>query len=139
MPNSFKAIASALLAAIALGTAAAAQQPRVENGPVAVQNAGSLGQTFRSLVAAETGPTWVGYSVPVANRERIMCCFNSGTTIPVGIPWYTEGRRTRQAAPYTGTRITSARLQRNQLRGDGQLAVPTIFDANCMRTQKNRE
>jgi hypothetical protein len=85
MANSFTLIASALLAATALGTAATAQQPRVENGAVAVQNAGPLGETFRSLVAAETGPTWVGYSVPVANRDRVMCCFDSGPTIVNGV------------------------------------------------------
>ena len=86
MPNSFTAIATALVAAAALGTAAAAQQPRVENGAVAVQTASSpLASTFRALVSAQAEAAWIGYAVPVADRDRVMCCFNSGTTFVNGV------------------------------------------------------
>ena len=86
MPNSFTAIATALVAAAALGTAAAAQQPRVENGAVAVQTASSpLASTFRALVSAQAEAAWIGYAVQVADRDRVMCCFNSGTTFVNGV------------------------------------------------------
>ena len=58
------------------------QQPRIINGRVAAQGAGSLAQTFKSLVAAQPEIAWIGYSVPVDDRDRTMCCFSSvdGTT-----------------------------------------------------------
>jgi hypothetical protein len=81
MPTSFKLIAGVLGVAVVLATAAAAQQPRIENGAVAVQAAGSpLAQSFRALVSSQADVAWIGYAVPVADRERTMCCFNSGST-----------------------------------------------------------
>jgi len=85
MANSFKAIASLLLAAVVLGTAAAAQQPRIDNGAVTVQTAASpLAQSFRALVASQSDVAWVGYAVPVADRDRVMCCFGSGNNYVSG-------------------------------------------------------
>lgn len=54
---------------------AAAPQPRVLNGRLVSQAAGAgLDATFRRLVAAQTEPMWIGYSVPAAgNGERRMC------------------------------------------------------------------
>jgi len=79
MSKTFKIIASALAAGAALGAVAAAQQPRIENGAVTVQAAASpLAQSFRALVASESTPTWIGYSVPVVDPDRVMCCFGSG-------------------------------------------------------------
>ena len=67
--------ASALLFTLAASVAAA--QPHVERGRVETHAAAaSLEQTFRSLVAAANGPTWLGYEVPAASRQ-MMCCFNS--------------------------------------------------------------
>jgi hypothetical protein len=78
MSNPFKAIASALAGAVAFGAAAAAQQPRIENGAVSVQGAPSpLAQSFRALVAAQADVAWIGYAVPVADRDRVMCCFGN--------------------------------------------------------------
>jgi hypothetical protein len=75
MPNPFTIIASVLVTAAALGTAAA-QQPRIENGTVSVQSAASpLAQSFRALVSSQPDVTWIGYAVPVADRDRVMCCF----------------------------------------------------------------
>lgn len=84
MPTSFKVIATALGVTVVLATAVAAQQPRIENGAVTVQAAGSpLAQSFRALVSSQADVAWVGYSVPVVDRERTMCCFNSGNAFGI--------------------------------------------------------
>ncbi len=67
-------IASLAIAA-ALAAAVAAQQPRIANGRVTAQPAASpLAASFRSLVAAQPDVAWIGYFVPAADRERVMCC-----------------------------------------------------------------
>jgi hypothetical protein len=93
MSRRYVALASALttcvlLAAVVAGSAsapgaAAGQQPRIVNGTMAPRPAGaSLAQTFRSLVAAQTDVAWIGYAVPVRDRDRTSCCWSSadGTT-----------------------------------------------------------
>jgi hypothetical protein len=61
------------------GGALAAQQPRVVNGHVVPQQAGpALAQTFRSLVAQQVEVAWIGYAVPVRDRNRTMCCWTDG-------------------------------------------------------------
>jgi hypothetical protein len=56
----------------------AGQQPRVINGRVAPQAAGSnLDSTFRRLVAAQAEPGWIGYSVPAVQSgagDHRFCC-----------------------------------------------------------------
>ena len=77
------AIASATLA---LASAAAAQQPRLINGRLDTQAAGSnLDGTFRRLVASvQADAAWIGYSVPIAaGRDRSMCCY--------GDSWVSDG------------------------------------------------
>ena len=77
----FKLVASGLMTALALAAGVAAQQPRIENGTVTAQPAGAtFAASFRALVAAHAGIAWVGYAVPVLDRERTMCCFDSGVT-----------------------------------------------------------
>jgi HEAT repeat protein len=87
MPAPLRGIASArrrvmmtsLAVTLALAAAVAAQQPRITNGRLTAQPAASpLAAAFRSLVAAQPDVTWIGYFVPVADRERVMCCFGSG-------------------------------------------------------------
>lgn len=81
MSMSFKVIASGLLTATALAVGVAAQQPRIENGTVNTQPAGTpFPASFRALVSSQTGVTWIGYAVPVIDREHTMCCFDSGGT-----------------------------------------------------------
>jgi HEAT repeat protein len=81
MQATFRVIAASLAGAVSLAAAVAAQQPRIANGRVTPQPAGSpFTQSFRSLVAAQPDVAWIGYSVPVVNGERVMCCFSSGTT-----------------------------------------------------------
>jgi hypothetical protein len=71
----------AALVSCALSALPAAAQPRIQNGHVTSQPAGSsLGQTVRTLAAAQTGIAWIGYSVPVVDGERVMCCFESNST-----------------------------------------------------------
>jgi hypothetical protein len=77
----FKFIASGLLTAVTLGAGVAAQQPRIENGTVTGQPAGTpFAASFRSLVSSQTGITWIGYAVPVLDRDRTICCFESGAS-----------------------------------------------------------
>jgi HEAT repeat protein len=70
---------AALTCVVALPSIGAAQQPRIENGRISTQPAGSpFASSFRSLVSAQTDIAWIGYSVPVVESERTMCCFQSG-------------------------------------------------------------
>ena len=64
---------------IALAAAVAAQQPRITNARLTAQPAASpFMASFRSLVASQPDVAWIGYFVPVVDRERVMCCFGSG-------------------------------------------------------------
>jgi HEAT repeat protein len=73
-----------LLGAVAVTATAAAQSPRLTNGRVTTQPAPALQQAFRAAVNSHADVGWVGYSVPVVDGERVMCCFNSGTTFVNG-------------------------------------------------------
>lgn len=67
------------VAVISVTAVAAQQQPRIANGRVATQDAGaSFVQSFKTLVSAQADVTWIGYSVPVVDGERTMCCSGSG-------------------------------------------------------------
>jgi hypothetical protein len=80
MANPRRTLTFTLVMAVALMVGAAAQAPRMQNARVTPQPAANLQQTFRSLVAAQTEPAWIGYAVPVIDGERTMCCFDSGST-----------------------------------------------------------
>jgi hypothetical protein len=85
MSMPFKLIASGLTMT-ALAAVAAAQPPRIENGTVTAQPAGSpFAQSFRSLVSSQPDVAWIGYSVPASEGDRVMCCFDSGTTFVNGM------------------------------------------------------
>jgi HEAT repeats/PBS lyase HEAT-like repeat len=74
-------VAASLLAATTVGVAIAAQQPRISNGQITARQAGSqFAQSIRTLVAAQNDAAWIGYAVPVVDSDRIMCCFDGGTT-----------------------------------------------------------
>ena len=79
MSRTFTTLASALGAAALTAAVAVAQQPRLTNGQVTAQPAPALQQAFRAAVNAHADIGWIGYSVPVVDGERTMCCFNSGT------------------------------------------------------------
>ncbi len=82
MSTRFCAVGAVLIVCVLLAASAAAQQPRITNGQVVPQPAGALAQTFGSVVAAQADVAWVGYSVPVRDRNRTSCCWSSadGTT-----------------------------------------------------------
>jgi len=63
-----------------------AQPPRIVNGRLDPQAAGSnLDAAFRRLVAAQTEPGWIGYSVPtISDANRGLCC-NGDTWISDGV------------------------------------------------------
>ena len=73
------AIATALSIATAFGVAVSAKQARITNGQVATNPGGrALASTVQSLTASTTGVAWIGYMVPVKNRDRTMCCWSNG-------------------------------------------------------------
>jgi len=97
MSRRFLAIAVGLCAFTTLGAALAAQQPRIVNGQVVSQPAGSaLAQTFRSLVAQEADVAWIGYAVPVRDRNQTMCCWSNGDS-------YVSGSISSSDAPCCGS------------------------------------
>jgi hypothetical protein len=68
------------LASVALAVTLAAQQPRITNGSVTTQAAGSpFVESFRALLAKQTDVAWIGYTVPVFDRDHVMCCFVSSS------------------------------------------------------------
>ncbi len=76
MLRPFRLIATSLTVITCGAVALAAQQPRIANGQVTAQAAGSPFVTsFRSLVSSQDGVAWIGYAVPVADGQRVMCCF----------------------------------------------------------------
>jgi hypothetical protein len=83
MPTAYRLVGCALAVAtsLAVGVTIAAQQPRITNGRVAAQPAGSpFAQSFRSLVSSQADVAWFGYAVPVVDGERVMCCFSGDST-----------------------------------------------------------
>src|SRR5919106_1269888 len=89
MSRPFVTIAIALAA---VGAAAASQQPRITNGAVSSQAAGTpFAQSFRTLVESRTDIAWIGYAVPAVDGERTMCCFDSGTTFVSGSVVMSDG------------------------------------------------
>jgi len=79
----FRLLATSLVTVTCCAVTLAAQQPRISNGQVTGEPAGgSFPQAFRSLVAAEANVAWIGYSVPIADGQRVMCC--SGDTYIAG-------------------------------------------------------
>lgn len=69
------------LAVLLLGIAwaAAAQAPRVSNAQIEKRQAGNLGNTFRAIVAAQTTPAWVAYTVPAQSAHGENCCWTDGS------------------------------------------------------------
>ena len=96
MRKSFIALGLTFVAMVALMVTVAGQQPRITNGRLTAQPAGALAQSFRSLVTSQTDVAWIGYTVPVFDRERVMCCFWSGSSYMSGT--FSGGGHNMQAA-----------------------------------------
>jgi hypothetical protein len=81
MRRAYYALLLTLFAAVTLAVTAAAQQPRITNAKLTAQPAGSpFVQSFQSLVSAQSDIAWIAYRVPVWDRQRVMCCFWSGSS-----------------------------------------------------------
>ena len=90
MSRRHSTLVTVFLAALAIGATAAAQQPRISNGRVSTQVAGSpFAPSFRTLVGAQAEITWIGYSVPTIPGERGLCGSNDSGGVS-----YTSGGRT---------------------------------------------
>jgi HEAT repeats len=85
MPTRFYIIAASLTLATGSAITVAAQQPRITNGRVSAQAAGTpLSESFRALAGAQAEAAWIGYRVPAVEGERTLCCSDSGTTFLSG-------------------------------------------------------
>jgi len=130
MSKRFTAVAGALLTAVALDTAAAAQAPRIGNGRLTTQGAGTpFVQSFRSLVGAQADVAWIGYMVPVVDGDRRMCCGDGGGTHISGSVVMVDGHNCCSACrlePSASQTATAARPQSAapiQLEAPSQMAV----------------
>src|SRR5687767_5612907 len=119
-----------LLVASAAG--APAQQPRIGNARVTSQPAGSsLGESVRTLIASMTDAGWIGYSVPVVEGDRTMCCFDSGSASGYGISIRTDGGTccpSCRLEPSSATAMTSTSRTAQtpgvvKLEGSGEMSV----------------
>lgn len=54
-----------------------AQTPRVTNAKVETRSGANLQATFQAIVAAQTTPAWVAYSVPAAPGNHESCCWSN--------------------------------------------------------------
>jgi HEAT repeat protein len=139
------ALAIALASAFAFGFGetghAADQQPRVQNGRLAAQTGANLDTVFHRLVSAQSGPGWIGYSVPVVSRSEGRMCCTGDTWISDGIV-FTNGRiATCSLEPSTSTtRRTSdqpAQLQ-NPVRLEGPENVVVLYRVEDKAVQRIR-
>lgn len=133
--------AVAALTLVTLAPAVAAdQQPRVQNGRLTSQPAGTLEPTFRRLVAAQTEPGWIGYSVPVVNRSEGRLCCSGDTWISDGIV-FTNGRlATCGLEPNSTTRRTSDQpvQVQNPVRLEGPENVVVLYRVEEKAVQRIR-
>jgi len=66
---------STALGLLLLAAVAAAQEPDVVNARMNAQSAtGGMASVFNKVEAAESGPAWVGYAVPITPGNHQMCC-----------------------------------------------------------------
>jgi len=62
-----------------MGPALLAQQlPRVSNAKMENRNGADLKSAIQSVVAVQSTPAWVGYTVPAIPGEHNSCCWNDG-------------------------------------------------------------
>ena len=81
---------------------ALAQQPHIQNARLdARQVSGGLDATMKAILAAQSAPTWAGYSVPIVHGDRNMCCFNNGYACGCSL----EGRNQTEGNINTGNSV----------------------------------
>jgi len=72
------AIACVLIQAASGQSGSGAHQPKLSNARLqAVDASGGLENAVNGLVKTQSGPMWIGYTVPVEPKDRTMCCFDS--------------------------------------------------------------
>lgn len=126
----FTMLATPLLAAMSAALVVAAQQPRIDNGRVTVQPGGpSFGQAIRQFAAAQSEVAWVGYSVPIVQRERSLGCYDSGTTwidgtvVRSGRPAVARLEPSASRSSSEGTRTIQGQTGPVKLEASGRMAV----------------
>ena len=136
MSRTYPTLVAALGIAVITAVAAVAQQPRLSNGRITAQPVTALQQAFRAAVAAQQEVAWIGYSVPVADGERTMCCYDSGTTFVngTGITMSSGGQTccgTCSLEPSLNATTMSSRAQQSQPAGavklEGADAMVVLF------------
>src|SRR5690349_13579111 len=115
--------------------------PRVTNGRLAAQPVGaSLDATFKRLVAAQSEPAWIGYTVPAVSRAEGRGCCSGDTWISDGIV-FTNGRiATCGLESSTSTRRSSdqpAQFQ-NPVRLEGPDSVVVLYRIEEKAVQRIR-
>jgi hypothetical protein len=117
-----RVVAFVAVIALPLPATVAAQQPSIANGQVTSQPAGTpFPQSFRGIVSSQAEIAWIGYTVPVVDRQRFMCCDGrtsdgdgtsyNGVVIGDGSAWgrcRLEPRTTGGATPAPTTSQTGA-------------------------------
>lgn len=118
----------------------AAGHPRVQNGRLTSQPAGTLDATFRRLVAAQAEPGWIGYSVPVVARSEGR--LSSGQTWISDGMVFTNGRlATCGLEPSTATSRRSsdqAVQMQNPVRLEGPDTLVVLYRVEEKAVQKIR-
>jgi hypothetical protein len=66
-------------------TAAAGQQPQIQNGKVETRPALSIDGEIATLGAASADPIWIAWRVPMIDGRRDMCSWYSDDSYPTGI------------------------------------------------------
>jgi HEAT repeat protein len=133
MSKTYPIIAVSLAAVVSIAAVVAAQQPRISNGRITPQAAGTpFGQTFMALAAGQREVAWIGYRVPVVSSERIMCCFDSGTTWVSGSVVTSDGKGCCGACRLEPTAdgssmATRSRAAANQVRLAGSDYMVVLF------------
>jgi HEAT repeat protein len=136
-----KRIALVAVALLSLIAPAAAQQPRVSNGRLSAQPAGTLDATFRRLVAAQAEPGWIGYSVPVVKPSEGRLCCNHDTWISDGVVFASGRLATCGLEPSTTTnrRPADQAVQvQNPVRLEGPENVVVLYRVEEKAVQRIR-
>jgi HEAT repeat protein len=69
---------TALLLAVSMAPAAFAQPAALQNAHVEKRSAaGGLSAAMQNLLAAQSGPAWIGYEVPAIAGRHSLCCYDA--------------------------------------------------------------
>jgi HEAT repeat protein len=130
MSKPFRIVAASIVIATSLAVVLTAQKPRIANGKITPQPAGSpFAQSFRTLVASQADDAWIGYTVPVVDNERIMCCFSGDTDWVNGSVVSSDGRGCCRACRLEPTADGTSMASRAQ---SGQAGVVRLEGSDRM-------